>query len=73
MTYVVIKKNKRMYIAVEETGDVVYGLPNWLRSHLRDREELGWLASMFNSKGYRDIVAIIVFEAMLRRRFHKEK
>lgn len=73
MNYIAVKLNKRLHIEVWETGEIVYSLPFWLRSQLHDREELASLAATFNDRQCRDIVAIIDFEAMLRRRLQKEE
>lgn len=72
-TAIVIKSHKYLYIAVAETSERIYGIPAWLRSQLRSRDELCELADTFNAKQCCDIESIIAFEAKLRRRLQGEE
>jgi len=66
MQYKMVKRNKRLII-VDSNDKLVYGMPDFLRNHLRDRKELQKLVDKFNIVGYRNIQDIVEFETNLRK------
>lgn len=62
----VIKRNKRLHIAVQETGEILYTPPNHVK--LPDRAPLQALAHAFNLQQARDIGLIIGFESVWGRK-----
>lgn len=63
---VVVKRNKRLCIAIEETGQVLYTPPDFIRERISCREELKGLADHFTARQNRDIIAIMWFEKLRR-------
>lgn len=59
--FTAVKRHKKLCI-VDENGTVVYWPPNFLKPQ-KDRSAISQLADRFNAVGYRDIAAIIEFEA----------
>jgi 3-hydroxy-3-methylglutaryl CoA synthase len=62
---VVVKRDKRLRIEVQETGEVLYTVPDFLR-HRTNRDDLKGLADHFTARQNRDIIAVIWFEAQRR-------
>jgi hypothetical protein len=63
---VVAKRNGRLCIAVEETGQVLYTPPDFIRQTFTSREDLKGLADHFTARQNRDIIAIVWFEKQRR-------
>lgn len=62
-THEVIKHHKRLYIRCNETGELVYTPPDFLRPYIRNREGLKKLARRLNYEWFKPIGAIMDFEA----------
>jgi hypothetical protein len=64
-TATVVKRNKRMFIEVLETGKELYTPPDHLRPHIKTRDKLRELAHVFTIKQERRIEDVIAFEGEL--------
>lgn len=62
MSYQVVKRNKRLYIESCESGNPVYTPPDFLRSHMKSRDQLKALADKLTA-GESYIDAVAAFEA----------
>lgn len=63
---VVVKRNKMLHIVVEETGEVLYTPPDFLRPYINSRQDLQGLADHFTARQNRDFIAVMWFEKQRR-------
>ena len=61
-THVVVKRNKRLFIGRLETGDTVYTPPDFIRPHMKSRDQLKVLAEKLTA-GESYIDAVVAFES----------
>lgn len=62
MSYQVVKRNKRLYIESCDSGNTVYTPPDFIRPHMKSRDQLKTLADKLTA-GESYIDAVTAFES----------